>query len=225
MKDILARATGYSAYSYEDTLKCGWIPLPKGGRMGVAAHLTANGIREVSSLCLRKPFPHDAIDEKEFLSIYPAGFINTLILSPPGWGKTTLLRSLIHMLSLSGRTVGVADERMEIAGMSGGIASFELGDRVDVISGGRKGDAIMMLMRSMAPEIIAFDEITAKEDIAFAEEAAFCGVGLLSTAHAASKDDLMKRRLYKELLDSGVYEMAIEIKMENGGRRYRVEKL
>ena len=225
LKEILARATEYSVYAYQEPLHAGWLPLPGGVRIGVAARLSGDGMKDVSSLCIRRPYAGEVLNDAEFSSVYPAGFINTLILSPPGFGKTTLLRTLIRRLSAGGYTVGVVDDRMEIAAVRQGLPSFDLGPRTDVLSGGTKKQCAMMLLRSMSPDIIAFDEITAAEDIEAAREIAFLGVGLLSTAHARDASDLQKRALYREIMTSGVYDMAIIIRMEDGKRRYKVEKL
>lgn len=225
LKEILAKSSDYSLYSHEETLRSGWLPLPDGARIGIAARISGDGLRDVSSLVIRLPYSGEVWCEKDFLTAYHEGFRNTLILSPPGWGKTTLLRDLIRRFSLSGKAIGVADDRYELAAVCKGVPSFDLGPRTDVVSGGNKARAAMMLLRSLSPDVIAFDEITAEEDMEAAENAAFLGVGLLATAHAGEVSDLQNRKLYRNLLESHVFSLAIVIRMEEGKRKYRVEKL
>ena len=150
---------------------------------------------------------------------------NTLILSPPGLGKTTLLRDLIRCVSLGEgvrpRRVGVADERGELGA---GALRRHLGPRTDVLENCPKAAALLMLLRGMAPQVLAVDEITAPEDLRAIQEAAGCGVTLLATAHGGSWEELRLRPLYRELLDQGIFRTFVVLSLAQGKRVYTVRK-
>ena len=225
LREIALKAAQHSLYSYEKPLRNGWLPLPGGGRLGIAATLADGGIRDISSLCLRFPGVHPCLSQVEYKNIYHNGFQSTLILSPPGFGKTTLLRALLGYLLEDGYMIGVADDRFEITAMRGGIPGFPFVGGCDVISGGRKDESMLMLLRSMAPDIIVCDEITSPEDAAAVIAVGNCGVALLSTAHANSKEALTRRPVYREMMENQIFQRLIRIDVSNGVRQYYTEAL
>ena len=150
---------------------------------------------------------------------------SVLILSPPGYGKTTFLRECIRQLSDSGKRVSVADERGELAAVHRGVPQFDLGKASDIMSGVPKAQAVMMLLRAMNPQIIAMDEISSPEDVEAAETASGCGVRLIATAHAADKSELYRRPVYKRLLELGVFKNTVVIENRCGRRSYSYEEL
>ena len=153
------------------------------------------------------------------------GFCSTLILSPPGNGKTTLLRECVRRLSDMGTRISLMDERGEIAAVQNRAPQFDVGANTDVMTGGQKAACCMMLLRAMRPDVLAFDEISAPEDIEAIRIAAGCGVALLATAHAQSVAALRHRALYRALLDEHIFRRAVCITRSGGKRVYTVEDL
>ena len=230
LDEILERAVKASFYAHSEEFRRGYLHTSSGCRIGLCGTILARdgqitGIRDLTSLCIRIPHALCGCADAVLPALQREGFSNTLLLSPPGAGKTTLLRDLIRQLSDGGLRVAVADERGEIGAVHGRMPSFDLGKNTDIMFGGRKGESAMMLLRTMSPEVLAFDEITSPEDLAVIHQAAGCGVSLLATAHASDMAALNQRRIYRELLAEGIFEQAVWIRVEKGARRYTVESL
>lgn len=223
-------ATRASAHAALERVRQGYFTVQGGHRIGLCGSaVTVDGevrnLNALSSLNIRvaRAVPGCAgpiLDE-----LTEAGKLqSTLILSPPGGGKTTLLRDLIRALSNEGTRFGLADERGEVAGLWDGTPQFDVGACTDVLDGCPKAQALMMLLRGMGPQVLACDEITAPADCAALGEAANCGVALLATAHGAGLDDLRARPLYRSLLEQNLFQRVVYIDRA-GPRRYRVERL
>lgn len=221
--DILSAATRYSSYSAEDSLREGYVTLPGGHRIGLCGTAVTRGgrtesVRELSSLCIRIarqvrcsiPEPSRALSA------------SALLLGPPGAGKTTLLRECVRTLSVQGRRVCVVDERGEVAACCHGVPQLDVGPHTDVLTGACKEEAIMRLLRTMDPEWIALDEITAPGDIEAMEQASYCGVRFLATAHAADAAELQKRPLYRRLCALGLFETLLILTPD---RQVRMERM
>ena len=224
---VLERASDASLHAVEEELRRGFLTARGGVRVGVcgAVSLQNGGVgamREVSSLAVRIP---RAVRGAAAEVLPKLGCGGVLLLSPPGGGKTTMLRELIRCLSDGGERVGVADERGELAAMWNGEPQFDLGRSTDVLSGAPKAEAAMMLLRGMNCQAIAMDEISLASDAAAVEQLTGCGVRVLATVHAVSADELTRRSAMRELLALGAFDRAVTIRAEGGVRHYRVDRL
>ena len=210
IRGILETCSRHSLYAYEREISQGFLTIRGGHRVGIAGKAVVEDghvrtVRDLSSLNIR--VAHEVKGcAKNVLPYLMDGetFLDTLLISPPGAGKTTLLRDLIRELSCggtwgAGKNVSVVDERSEIAACFGGIAQCDLGPRTDVMDGCPKSEGMLMMLRSMAPQVLAVDEITAPEDVAALCAAAGCGVTVLATAHGENRADLSRRAVYAPL--------------------------
>lgn len=231
LRQVLERATGSSYHSVVDHLRQGCVTAPGGCRIGICGTAAMeNGtlvtIRDISSLAIRVARDHPGIALPFLHTLFQKDVLqNTLLLSPPGLGKTSLLRDLIRQLSSRGLRVAVADERGEIGGMVHGVPAFSLGSQTDILTGAPKEQAAMMLLRTMTPQVIALDEISAPCDSRAAELIADCGTALLATMHAASYEEAASRPLFAPLAARRLFRRVVVITVEEGQRRYRVEEI
>ena len=192
-------ASRYSPWAAA-TIAQGFLTVSGGHRIGLCGEAVLKnkeitGIRKVTSLCIRvaRDFPG--------IGSSAAGLRGSmLILGAPGRGKATLLRDIARQISEKS-TVAVVDERGEMF-----PSGFVRGDRMDVLTGVPKAGGVEMVLRTMGPEWIAVDEITAEEDCRSLLQAQGCGVRLLATAHAGSLDEFRVRPIYKALLDNHVFD-------------------
>lgn len=235
LERIVAGVTEFSRYASAEALRQGFLAVRGGFRLGVCGTAVMRdgavcSLKDFSGLALR--IVHEQIgvgaDVAARLFDGEGRFRSTLILSPPGGGKTTLLRDLIRCLSLGGGErralrVAVIDERSEIAVTCQGVPQTELGGHTDVLDGCPKAIGIPMVLRAMSPQVIAVDEITAAADVDAMCAAANCGVGLLATVHACSVGELTRKPLWRALLAAEVFSRAVVIGSENGARTYSVE--
>ena len=220
VREMLEYISNYSLYAYEQEMKQGFITIEGGHRVGMTGQaIIENGkvknLKHISSVnvrmshevlgCADKVFPYIANNR----SLY-----HTLVISPPRCGKTTLLRDMIRQISdgndwVRGMAVGVVDERSEIGGCYMGVAQNHLGIRTDVLDGCPKAEGMIMLIRSMGPEVIAVDEIGSAEDVHAIEYAMHCGCKMLATVHAGSMEELRKKPLLDQMIAQGRFERYI----------------
>ena len=211
IKETIEYMSRYSLYAYENELRQGFLTLEGGHRVGVAGKVIVDrgkvkNIQYISSLNIR--IAHEVIGCADELIPYITKnkkVCHTLIISPPRCGKTTLLRDLIRQISdgneyVKGCSVGVVDERSEIGGCYMGIVQNNLGMRTDVLDCCPKAEGMIMLIRSMRPEVIAVDEIGGSEDVHAIEYAMHCGCRMLATAHADSMEELQKKPVFDRLI-------------------------
>ena len=216
---ILEKATGASLYAAAPSLKNGFVSY-RGLRIGVCGEAVytrgqLSGLRGFSSLAVRVPHEKPLGCEALLDGMLRAGPESTLIVSPPGGGKTSLLRELIRRASAKNLRVSVIDDRKQ----------FDLGPGADVLVGVPKAQAAGMLLRGMNPQIIAMDEITQETDLNAVEQISGCGVVLFATAHGRDLQDLQRRKLYRTLLESGVFRELVTIACKGGKRVYTREAL
>lgn len=233
---VLDRATEFSRYSASESLRLGYVTAEGGFRLGVCGSFLATnekneGFQEVSSLSIRIPRVREDIARPILPELLNEGRpSNTLIISSPGGGKTTLLRDLVRLISDGSELcepmrVSLVDERGEIAAMFRGCPQLPVGRQTDVMDGCEKSRAIPMLLRAMTPQIIAVDEIALAEDVDALSMAAHCGVTLFATVHAATVEELKQRPVFERLISSRMMERVVVIEGRGTRRCYRVEKL
>ncbi len=228
--------TEYSRYAACDTISAGYLSAKGGFRIGICGSAVihegrVSNLRDLSSAVIRISRERIGLAEEITARLMGGGFFpNTLIYSAPGLGKTTLLRDMIRCLSdgscgMAAHRVAVADERGEIAVMYQGKAQMTVGCHTDILDGCPKALAIPILLRAANPQVLAVDEITRKEDLLEMARAANCGVSLLATIHAGSREELLRKPLFSQLLKLGVFSYAVSIRLEGGSRSYEVHQL
>lgn len=236
LEHVLDRATEYSRYAAAETIRRGYVTAAGGFRVGLCGTALPGadgneGLRDISSLSVRIPRVHEGAALPVLPKLLEDGRpVSTLILSPPGVGKTTLLRDLVRLLSLGAegcppQRVALVDERGELAAIHRGRPQLDVGCHTDVMDACPKHLAVPMLLRAMSPQIIALDEVALEQDVEAVCAAAGCGVTLLATVHAGDLQDLTARPVGRTLLSCGVFRRAVLITGYDGERICRVERL
>ncbi|MDR1531657.1 MAG: stage III sporulation protein AA [Clostridiales bacterium] len=233
IRQCVERISGYSMYAFEEDISRGFITLPGGHRAGVAGQVVTDlplpagrgalaspsvvkTIKNFSAVNFR--IAHEIKGCADTVMPYilrntdPAEIFSTMIISPPGCGKTTLLRDLIRQISAGGQAVGVADERSEIAGCYDGVPQNDLGPRADVLDACPKSEGMLMLLRSMCPKVIAADELGGKSDALAVEAAANAGVAIICTAHGVSARELYHKPALRTLFKERIFQRFVVLK-------------
>ena len=217
IRETVEYICNYSLYAYENELRQGFVTVEGGHRIGLAGQvILENGrvknMKYISSINIR--ISHEVMHCADPIFPYitrQRELYHTLIISPPRCGKTTLLRDLIRQVSdgnrwVKGCTVGVVDERSELGGCYLGQAQNNLGMRTDILDCCPKAEGMIMLIRSMAPQVIAVDEIGAFEDIHSIEYAMHCGCRMVATVHGASIAEIQKKPFFEQMIKQKRFE-------------------
>lgn len=227
MARLLDLISGHSLYALEEELKRGFITVRGGHRIGIAGRTVleqgrVRQIRDIGSLNIRlarevkgagaKLLP--LITDRQHKTVY-----HTLIISAPQRGKTTVARDLARLISYGNwpsfgadwkaRKVAIVDERSELAACFKGVPVFDVGPRTDVMDGCPKAEGMMMMIRSMSPEVIVVDEIGRLEDAVAIEEAVHAGIRVIATAHAHGFSDVGNRPALRPLLEGKRFERLV----------------
>lgn len=222
IKQILVRISNYSLYAYEEEMRQGYITIKGGHRIGIAGEcVLVNGeirtIRNISSLNIRicREVIGCSNEVMRYITKEDRVF-NTLIVSPPKCGKTTILRDIaknisngMPLLNLRGKKISIIDERSEIASCFNGTPQLDVGLRSDVLDNCLKKDGMIMAIRSLSPDILICDEIGTEADIEALHMAFNSGVNIIVTIHGYSIEDLYKRKVLYKLIENSVLDRVI----------------
>lgn len=221
-QEMLQKISHYSLYTLEEELRRGYITIRGGHRIGLAGHvLTENGrvlrLRDVTFFNIRLAKQIIGAANSIVPHLYYEGhWLSTLIIGAPLTGKTTMLRDLARQISegiaarkIGGRKTGIVDERSEIAGCVSGVPQNQIGPRTDVLDACPKAEGMMMMIRSMSPEVLIVDEIGRKEDTEALLEALNAGVSVMATAHGYRLDQVRRRPALTTLFESAFFQRFI----------------
>lgn len=225
---MVGKLTQFSVYMMEEELRRGYVTLKGGHRIGLAGKVVTENskvkiIRDIASLNIRIAKEKNGIADKLIAYLYDKKWNSTMIIGPPQTGKTTLLREIARLISsginreeIPAKKVGIVDERSEIAGCMNGIPQFTFGPRVDVLDACPKAEGMMMLIRSMSPDVLIVDEIGRDEDVYAINEAVHAGVQVIVTVHGYHFEDLKHRKIFKQLLEMNVFERFLVLSRDKG---------
>ncbi len=222
IRETMEYISNYSLYAFEDEIRQGFITISGGHRIGIAGKIIIEedeirGMKHISFInvrlahqvkgCANQVIPY-LIDKKT------GGIYHTLIISPPRCGKTTLLRDIIRQLSdgnssITGMNIGVVDERSEIGACYMGTPQNDLGIRTDILDCCPKAKGMLMLIRSMSPQVVAVDEIGSREELEAIDYVIGCGAKLIATVHGNSLEDIKRKPTLGELAQKKVFERYI----------------
>lgn len=225
IRETMDYISRYSLYAYETELRQGFLTIEGGHRIGVSGKVIVEGnkiknMQYISSVNIRAA--HEVIGCADPVMRYITKnreVCHTLIISPPCCGKTTLIRDMIRQISdgnayVKGCTVGVVDERSELGGCYLGIAQNDIGMRTDILDCCPKAEGMILLIRSMAPRVLAIDEIGGEEEIRALEYAMYCGCKLIASVHGSDLEEISERPGVKELIEQRRFERYIVLDHE-----------
>jgi stage III sporulation protein AA len=199
VSQILNAATGGCIYKYNEQIKCGFITVAHGVRIGIAGEYVTQGggvntITNISSLNIRIPHRIFGCADEILKTLYSERIVSSLIFSPPGLGKTTYLREIAANIGdLHNCSVLVFDERGEIGGQDANGKGFDLGARVDIIKSFNKLSAISSAIRAMKPQVVITDELYGEDDVKAIKYCVDCGIAVIASSH------IVDRELHKKM--------------------------
>lgn len=229
LKSIMQKISNYSLYAFEEEIRQGYITIQGGHRVGLSGQCVmekdkVKTIKNISSMNIRVCREVKGCSQNIIKNIIKNGrVLNTVIISPPKCGKTTMLRDLaknisngIEEINFLGKRTVIVDERSEIAGCFQGIPQMDIGIRTSVYDGCAKSEGMIMAIRSMAPEVIICDEIGTYKDIDSLVLAYNSGVNIIATIHGNDIDDLYKRPVFNELLENKIIKRIVVLSNRRG---------
>ncbi|MDO4536241.1 MAG: stage III sporulation protein AA [Clostridium perfringens] len=229
LKSIMQKISSYSLYAFEEEIRQGYITIQGGHRVGLSGQCVmekdkVKTIKNISSMNIRICREVKGCSQNIIKNIIKNGqVLNTVIISPPKCGKTTMLRDLaknisdgIEAINFLGKRTVIVDERSEIAGCFRGIPQMDVGIRTSIYDGCAKSEGMIMAIRSMAPEVIICDEIGTYKDIDSLVLAYNSGVNIIATIHGNTIEDLYKRPVFNELLENKIIKRVVVLSNRNG---------
>lgn len=224
IEDIVYRASECSIYSVNEQIKLGFVMASSGVRIGLAGTIVVDGgavktIRDFTSINIRIPHEIRGCCLNAFSDIVQNGGIkNTLIISPPGCGKTTFLRDFLKQLSSKNYCLNVlvVDERGEIACQSDKGQAFDVGNFSDIISFSPKNRAIEHGIRVLSPNLVVTDELSGEDDVLAIIRAINSGVGIISSIHADSIETLKRKKEFSKLFENNYFERFVVLSSREG---------
>ncbi|MCM1122805.1 MAG: stage III sporulation protein AA [Ruminococcus flavefaciens] len=226
---ILKHLCQYSVYAFADEIRQGFLTIQGGHRVGLSGQVILEGndrvrnLKYIRYLNIRMAHEIRGVSDPIIPKLYDKDgqVLNTLLISPPGCGKTTMLRDMIRNLSDGTRygkgvNVSVVDERSEIAGSYLGVAQNDVGIRTDVLDGCPKREGMMMLIRAMAPQVLAVDELGSEEDIQALRMASGCGCKLIATIHGSSLEEIRHKKYMCNVIEDGLFDRYLVLTKHNG---------
>ena len=218
LEAVLTHVCHYSIYAFADEIRQGFMTIPGGHRIGLCGQVILENrdkirnIKYIRYLNIRIAHEVKGAADKALPFLYHNGeILSTLIISPPGCGKTTMLRDLVRNFSGGnaygkGQNVGVVDERSEIAGSFLGVPQNDIGIRTDVMDACPKSEGMMMIIRSMAPGVLAVDELGSMQDVEAMHQAIRCGTKMLATIHGFSIEEVSNKEYMKNVIKEQLFE-------------------
>jgi stage III sporulation protein AA len=225
---LMNKISQFSIYTLEEELKRGYITVSGGHRIGLGGKViledgNVKAIRDISSFNIRIAKEKIGIAERIIPSMFKESWLHTMIIGPPQTGKTTLLRDIARIISsgiptkgVQAYKVGIVDERSEIAGCVNGIPQMTFGHRIDVLDACPKAEGMMMMIRSMSPDVLIVDEIGRKEDAEAIQEAVHAGIKLIMTTHGSNLEEIRNRPSLKTIIDQRIFQRFVVLSRSSG---------
>lgn len=231
LEHMLRHLCRYSVYAFADEIRQGFLTVQGGHRVGLAGQVILDekgrikNMKYIRYLNIRIAHQIQGAADALIPCLFENGRVmSTLLISPPGGGKTTMLRDIIRQVSDGtiygpGVNVSVVDERSEIAGSYLGVSQNDVGIRTDVLDGCPKVEGMMQLIRSMAPGVLAVDEVGSLADVQALQMAGGCGCKLLATIHGGSMEEVKQKDYMRYVMEQGLFERYVMLDRRQGASR------